>query len=130
MILRNPPVVHRGPLAAGGHAFHRHGTAVLRQQPVADLQHPRRNPALAHNVERMLRRRLEPLPGHVQVPERGRADEDLFHFLEGQRAIRVELVAGPEAVADLDGVSPFLAPNITMSSLLFRTALYINTYIS
>src|SRR5437016_1367744 len=65
MILRHAEVVNSGNLAAVRHRFNRAPPPVVAAQQVPRLQLGARQPALAPDVERVLRRRAEHLPAHM-----------------------------------------------------------------
>jgi len=94
-------VVDRLVLADVEALLHGHGASIAGAEQVARLEQARFQPALAHDVERMLARGADQLAAGVQVPDAARALKQFLDPFPAAGMARLALRLAPDLVADL-----------------------------
>src|SRR5438128_489431 len=107
MIVGNSPVIHGLDSTATRHAFDGQQVAATGHQQVTDLQQGSWHPTAQEYTEGMFRRSFDKLASDVQIPDLRKADEDFFHALQLEPAIRVVFITGPEKIGFKDCISSF-----------------------
>lgn len=104
MIPRHLEVVNRRDFAVVLDVFDRQPAAVFQEELLARLQHPRRHPASALRIERVLSGRPQFLSADPQQHDRGHAGEDLCDFLLDEWRVRVELIQYVKPLVDFESL--------------------------